>query len=191
MAGELLKESSFAVEATILALEREVEMENVFSGQSNGISFFSDDGHRLQKAEHLKDHGRLSMLNPAPDDEVDMFHWHASILGPPDSVYEGGIFFLEIELPLDYPFNPPQVKFTTKVYHCNINSDTGHVHLDILSNLWSPSLTVSKSLVSIISLLEDPNPHEACGSVEIGRMYLADRAKHDMMAKEWVQKYAT
>ncbi|XP_049927046.1 ubiquitin-conjugating enzyme E2-17 kDa-like isoform X2 [Epinephelus moara] len=73
----------------------------------------------------------------------DLFHWQASIMGPPDSPYHGGVFFLSVHFPTDYPFKPPKISFTTKIYHPNINSN-GSICLDILRSQWSPALTVSK-----------------------------------------------
>merc|ERR1719223_289478 len=91
--------------------------------------------------------------------QSDMFKWNANIYGPAGSPYEGGVFQLQIEFPPDYPFKPPKVKFVTKVYHCNIN-DKGGICLDILKDNWSPALTISKVLLSICSLLTDPNPDD-------------------------------
>ena len=87
----------------------------------------------------------------------DLFHWQSTIMGPKDSPYENGIFFLNINFPTDYPFKPPKVQFTTKIYHCNVNSN-GSICLDILQSQWSPALTISKVLLSVCSLLTDPNP---------------------------------
>ena len=60
-----------------------------------------------------------------------------------DSPYSGGVFFLAIHFPTDYPFKPPKVNFTTRIYHPNINSN-GSICLDILRDQWSPALTISK-----------------------------------------------
>ncbi|CAN1158462.1 Ubiquitin-conjugating enzyme E2 28 [Linum perenne] len=90
-----------------------------------------------------------------------MFHWQATIMGPPDSPYSGGVFLVTIHFPPDYPFKPPKVAFRTKVFHPNINSN-GSICLDILKEQWSPALTISKT----------------------------DRSKYETTARSWTQKYA-
>ncbi|KAK8643192.1 hypothetical protein V6N13_012498 [Hibiscus sabdariffa] len=122
---------------------------------------------------------------PAGD---DMFHWQATIMGPADSPYAGGVFLVSIHFPPDYPFKPPKVSFKTKVYHPNINSN-GSICLDILKEQWSPALTVSKVLLSICSLLADPNPDDPL-EPEIAHTYKTDRTKYDSTALAWTQKYA-
>lgn len=72
-----------------------------------------------------------------------------SIKGPVDSPYEGGIFFVEIRLPDDYPFAPPKMKFRTKVWHPNVSSQTGAICLDILKDAWSPALTVKVRVCAV------------------------------------------
>eukprot|EP00906_Rhabdomonas_costata_P022154 RCo032049 len=124
-----------------------------------------------------------------PVNESDMFNWKATIMGPEDSAYAGGLFFLNIHFPTDYPFKPPKVQFTTKIFHPNINSNGG-ICLDILKDQWSPALTISKVLLSICSLLTDPNPDDPLVP-EIAQMYKKDRKKFEETAKQWTRKYAT
>jgi len=118
----------------------------------------------------------------------DLFHWQATIMGPPESPYQGGVFFLTIHFPTDYPFKPPKVAFTTRIYHPNINSN-GSICLDILRSQWSPALTISKVLLSICSLLCDPNPDDPLVP-EIARIFKTDREKYTELAREWTRKYA-
>ncbi|CAL1289721.1 unnamed protein product [Larinioides sclopetarius] len=109
-------------------------------------------------------------------------------MGPQDSPYEGGTFCLSIHFPKTYPFDPPKVKFTTKIYHPNIGSE-GYICLDILGSAWSPALTVSKLLLSICSLLCDPNPNSPLRR-EIAVIYRSNRNLYDENAKEYTRKYA-
>lgn len=118
----------------------------------------------------------------------DMFRWDGMIMGPADSPYSGGVFQLAILFPVDYPFKAPTVSFTTKIYHPNVNA-AGLICLDILKTSWSPALTISKVLLSICSLLTDPNPSDPLVP-EIAQLYKADKATYEATAREWTQKYA-
>ena len=129
----------------------------------------------------------LSICTAGPVDN-DMFKWQATILGPKDSPYEGGIFMVSITFPPDYPFKPPQLKFTTKIYHCNISPD-GDICLDILKSQWSPALTIMKVLLSLCSLLTDPNPDDPLVP-SIATLLKEDKIEHDRRAQMYTLKYA-
>mmetsp|Transcript_118614 Transcript_118614/g.166772 ORF Transcript_118614/g.166772 Transcript_118614/m.166772 type:complete len:148 (+) Transcript_118614:132-575(+) len=118
----------------------------------------------------------------------DLFKWSATIIGPDDSPYAGGVFFLDIIFPSDYPFKPPKCKFLTKVYHPNINSN-GSICLDILKDNWSPALTIDRVLLSISSLLTDPNPDDPLVP-DIAHLYKTNRAEFEANARAWTQKMA-
>lgn len=119
----------------------------------------------------------------------DLFNWHATILGPQDSPYQGGVFHASIQFPPDYPFKPPKVQFKTRVYHPNVNSN-GSICLDILKEQWSPALTIAKVLLSICSLLTDPNPDDPLVP-DIAQLYKTNRPEYEKMARMWTEKYAT
>lgn len=119
----------------------------------------------------------------------DIFHWTATIMGPDSSPYQGGVFYLNIVFPQNYPFKPPKVTFITKVYHPNINS-SGGICLDVLKDQWSPALTIDKILLSICSLLTNPNPEDPLVP-DIANQYTNNRVAYDMTAREWTQYYAS
>ena len=121
--------------------------------------------------------------------QEDLFIWKATLMGPNDSAYEGGIFNLDIAFPGDYPFSAPKVHFKTKIYHPNINNK-GQICLDILKDRWAPALTISKVLLSICSLLTDPNPDDPL-VVAIATMYRNNPKEFDKIARYWTRKYAS
>ena len=124
-----------------------------------------------------------------PEDDSDMYKWIATIPGPEDSPYEGGSFNLSLEFPKDYPFSPPKVLFTTKVYHPNVKKDTGTICLDILKDQWSPDIKVSQVLMAINNLLINPNVDHPLEK-EVAKQYKEDRKAYDETAKKWTEEHA-
>jgi ubiquitin-protein ligase len=121
-------------------------------------------------------------------DKDNILKWKATIKGPKDTAYEGGVFKLKITLPKDYPFQPPKIIFKTKIYHCNINRQ-GEICLDILKEGWSPALTIEKTLLSLITLLECPNPDDPL-EPGIARQMREDGLSFLKDATKMTQKYA-
>jgi ubiquitin-conjugating enzyme E2 D/E len=129
-----------------------------------------------------------SNCSAGPPREDDMFHWVGTIMGPQDTPYSGGIFRLDISFPGNYPFKPPHITFKSRIYHPNINS-CGEICLDILKKEWSPALTISNVLLSICSLLNDPNPNDPLVP-EIAEIYRTDRMKYSAIARNWTMRFA-
>lgn len=117
----------------------------------------------------------------------DVEAWQGKLFGPTDSPYEGGEFEFTVNFPEEFPYAPPNVKFITKIYHCNVAED-GHVCTHCGED-WSPSLTVAKLLVLLQSLLSDPDFENPCVPT-IAAQYVADRVAHDTTAAEWTEQYA-
>jgi ubiquitin-conjugating enzyme E2 D/E len=120
--------------------------------------------------------------------ENNLYVWKGSIPGPPGSVYEGGVFNVEIILPSDYPFTAPKALFKTRIYHMNI-SEQGNICIDILKQNWSPALSLFKVMLSLSSLLTDPNPKDPLVP-SIATLYTQNRKRHDATARQWTQDYA-
>ena len=108
-------------------------------------------------------------LTAGPIDEENLFEWECLVLGPDSTPYEGGCFHALLSFPKDYPMNPPKMRFTTPIWHPNIHSD-GKVCISILhapgedatgyersEERWSPVQSVEKVLISVISMMAEPN----------------------------------
>ncbi|EFJ28619.1 ubiquitin conjugating enzyme COP10 [Selaginella moellendorffii] len=153
----------------------------------NSTTSLTASAKRIQKelAEISADPPENCSAGPKGD---NLYEWVSTIVGPSGSPYQGGIFFIDISFPSDYPFKPPKVVFRTRIYHCNIHP-SGQIFLKILEENWSPALTISKVLVSICALLGEPDPFDPLvGS--IAHEYLSDRHLHDKSAMEWTRRFA-
>jgi len=102
-------------------------------------------------------------------DEDDFFTWEIGIFGPPETIYEGGYFKCRLAFPKDYPMSPPEMRFTCGLWHPNVYPD-GKVCISILhppgedassgerpEERWNPAQSVRTILLSVISLLNEPN----------------------------------
>ena len=143
---------------------------------------------RLANELNDLDKNPVSNCSAGPVDS-DMTHWKATIFGPEGTPYYEGIFELDIKFTNEYPFKPPQIYFITPIYHCNI-STSGNICLDILKNNWNSALTISKVLLSICSLLTEPNFNDPLVN-EISNLYKANPKEYENTAKTWTQIYAT
>ena len=90
-----------------------------------------------------------------PDDE-NMTRWTATIDGPSSTPYESLVFKLSMEFGPTYPYAPPTVLFKTPIYHPNVDF-SGRICLDILKDKWSAVYNIGTVLLSLQSLLGEPN----------------------------------
>ncbi|CAF1436526.1 unnamed protein product [Adineta steineri] len=139
-------------------------------------------------------HGEMERNPPPlchaePEDPVkNMTHWTGWVEGPPGTPYVGGKFRLIIDFPLDFPFRAPEIKFITPIYHPNIGTD-GQICLDILHSQWSPVFTIRSLLISLCSLLSDPNPEHGLNQDAL-RVFRTNQKEFYQTAENWTKKYA-
>jgi ubiquitin-conjugating enzyme E2 C len=87
---------------------------------------------------------------------TSLLTWTATLDGPADTPYENLVFKLSLSFPANYPYSPPTVLFKTPIYHPNVDF-SGRICLDILKDKWSAVLNVQSVLLSLQSLLGEPN----------------------------------
>ena len=142
---------------------------------------------RLQKELQELKEDNLPNIQAEPSNS-NLHHWTAYLNGPENSYYEGGIYKIDIVFPDKYPFKPPKLTFKTKIYHPNI-SVSGAICLDILSSKWSPALSITKVLLSLSSLLTDPNPSDPLRG-DVAQLFEKDPEKYKEKVLQEVKKHA-
>ena len=131
----------------------------------------------------------ISQLFCQAMDGSDLSHLQASFPGPPDTPYEGGNYVVDIKIPNEYPFRPPVMRFTTKLWHPNVSSQTGAICLDTIGSAWSPVLTIKSALLSLQSLLSTPEPKDP-QDAEVASMLMKNPEQFQQVAREWAVKHA-
>lgn len=138
-------------------------------------------------ADIAKDpHASITITAPNPADLSSLI---GTFTGPADTPYEGGRYEIAIQVPPDYPFHPPKMKFTTRIWHPNVSSQTGAICMDTLSTAWSPVLTIKSALLSLQSLLCTPEPKDP-QDAEVAAMMMRDLDTFQRVAHEWAVRFA-
>lgn len=151
----------------------------------------------MQRASRLKRELTLLATEPPPgitcwQDGDRMDDLHAQILGGANTPYEKGVFKLEVNIPERYPFEPPQIRFLTPIYHPNIDS-AGRICLDVLKlppkGAWRPSLNIAAVLTSVQQLMSEPNPDDPL-MADISSEYKYNKPVFLRNARQWTEKHA-
>ena len=121
------------------------------------------------------------------------------VIGPENTCYENGVFTARLTFPSDYPLSPPKMQFIGDMFHPNVYPD-GRVCISILhapvedplgyesiSERWSPVQSIEKVLLSVVSMLAEPND-ESGANVDAARMWREDREQFKKVALHCVRK---
>jgi ubiquitin-conjugating enzyme E2 C len=113
---------------------------------------------RLQKEliDLMMGPGQLPGVSAFPAND-DLFHWAATMIGPPGTLYDGLEFSLDLRFTSSYPYVAPIVRFRTGCYHPNVDPLSGDVCLDVLQDRWTAVMSASSVLLSLQALLAAPN----------------------------------
>lgn len=115
---------------------------------------------------------------------------HVCLEGPQNTLYEGGLWKVHVELPEQYPYKSPSIGFDTKIYHPNIDEHSGSVCLDVINQTWSPMFTITHIFETFLpQLLDYPNASDPLNG-DASALYLNNRDKYEEKVKTYVAKYA-
>lgn len=132
-------------------------------------------------------------------DDENIFKWELMIVGPPDTLYEGGFFAAGLDFPSDFPNAPPTMTFKTPIWHPNVYED-GKVCISILhppgedtfayesaTERWRPILGVEQIIISVISMLSDPND-DSPANIDAAKEWRENRAAFKRRVKDIVRR---
>ena len=130
-------------------------------------------------------------------DESNPMKWRVTLIGPKDSPYRNGLFYLSIDFPQNYPQNPPEVCFITPIYHVNVNpkapkfqgaESLGHVCISTL-NWWKPEYTMREVLTNIFALFYLGNPDSPYG-LDRANEFRKNKPLYEEKVMRFTKRYA-
>mmetsp|Transcript_26181 Transcript_26181/g.57460 ORF Transcript_26181/g.57460 Transcript_26181/m.57460 type:complete len:168 (-) Transcript_26181:43-546(-) len=153
---------------------------------------------RRQLAELNKN--PIDLVSVGLTDDSNVYDWEVMIMGPDGTIYEGGFFKARLTFPPDFPNLPPTMKFESEMWHPNVYED-GRVCISILhapgedalnaqesaEERWRPILGVEQILISVISMLSDPND-ESPANIDAAVQWRNDRAGFKKKVRQCVRK---
>jgi ubiquitin-protein ligase len=147
-------------------------------------SYIRNEFNDIEDSDQLDDIGcSIGLIN-----EWDVYHWKASFIGPEKSAYHGGCFRLKIDFPTNYPDSKPNIYFTTKIFHPNVNFETGVICIESLNN-WNRNRKMIEVLMSIYCLLINPNPNSPLNS-NAATIYKRSISEFNNEVNKYVRQYA-
>lgn len=153
---------------------------------------------RRQLAELAKN--PIDLVSVGLLDDANLYEWEILIMGPDTTLYEGGFFKATLIFPHDFPNMPPTMKFLSEMWHPNVYAD-GKVCISILhppgedamnaqesaDERWRPILGVEQILISVISMLNDPND-ESPANLDAAVQWRNDRLAFKKKVRQIVRK---
>ena len=130
--------------------------------------------------------------------EDNLYIWDVSLIGPSETIFENGIYQCKITFPKEYPMKPPMFTFISKIFHPNIYTN-GNVCISILhppgddeygyedaSERWRPVHTTRTIILSIISMLNEPNL-DSPANIEAAKLYKENRSEYNKINKRYIE----
>lgn len=151
-----------------------------------------------EEFKYIRKSGILATIggSAGPISKKNYFHWSGSFIGPKNSPYMNGLFYIEMKFPFDYPIKGPlDVQMRTPTYHPNIYCNNGHICVSYLSN-WKKENTIVGIMNSVFDLLAEENPgngyhlHDKNKATEFKNIYALESQNIDWnnsWGKGWIE----